>query len=576
MNFRKYLPILQWLPTYSKKWLLADTLAGLTVGIMLIPQGMAYALLAGVPPIYGLYAGIVPLFLYAILGTSRQLSIGPVAISALLVLAGISQVAEPLTPQYIELVILAGLLIGIMQLALSLLRMGFLVNFLSHPVVAGFTSAAAVIIVISQLKYLLGIEVPRFQHLYETLEYLFWHLDETNLITLFMGLGGLFLLFSFRHIHRKIPGALLIVVMGILSTFFLGLNQIGVDIVGDIPQGLPIFSVPSITWTNIKLILPTVFAVTIIGVVESIGIAKVLEAKHDYYKVIPNQELLALGLSKIAGAFFQAIPTSGSFTRSAVNNDTGAKTGMASIITVVLIVFTLILLTPLFYYLPTAILAAIIMTSVVSLFDYKEAIHLWHLHRSEFYMMLTTFVVTLVFGIEEGVFSGVMLSLAYMIFKNSRPHVVILGQLPNSRRYRNVERYPKAIQEEEILIMRFDAQLYFANVDYFKEAIFSFVKAKGPNLKLFILDCASIHDIDSSGLNAIKEVYQTLKDKDVEFYLSGMIGPARDLLYETGMTEMLGARNHFMYIHDAMLYYDSLGEHQIKGWTKDALQNNVK
>lgn len=576
MNFRKYLPILQWLPTYSKKWLLADTLAGLTVGIMLIPQGMAYALLAGVPPIYGLYAGIVPLFLYAILGTSRQLSIGPVAISALLVLAGISQVAKPLTPQYIELVILAGLLIGIMQLALSLLRMGFLVNFLSHPVVAGFTSAAAVIIVVSQLKYLLGIDIPRFKHLYETLEYLFWHLDETNLVTLFMGLGGIFLLFLFRRIHRKIPGALLIVVIGILSTFFLGLNQIGVDIVGEIPQGLPSFSIPSITWANIKLILPTVFAVTIIGVVESIGIAKVLEAKHDYYKVIPNQELLALGLSKIAGAFFQAIPTSGSFTRSAVNNDTGAKTGMASIITVVLIIFTLILLTPLFYYLPTAILAAIIMTSVVSLFDYEEAIHLWHLHRSEFYMMLTTFVVTLVFGIEEGVFSGVMLSLAYMIFKNSRPHVVILGQLPNSRRYRNVERYPKAIQEEEILIMRFDAQLYFANVDYFKEAIFSFVKAKGPNLKLFILDCASIHDIDSSGLNAIKDVYQTLKDKDIEFYLSGMIGPARDLLYETGMTEMLGTKSHFMYIHDAMLYYDSLGEHQIKGWTKDALQNNVE
>lgn len=576
MKLRKYLPILEWFPTYEKKWLTPDVLAGITVGVMLIPQGMAYALLAGVPPIYGLYAGLIPLFLYAILGTSRQLSIGPVAISSLLVLAGIRQIAEPFSAQYVELVILTGLLIGVMQAGLSLLRMGFLVNFLSHPVVAGFTSAAAIIIGVSQLKFLFGIDVPRSDHLEGTLGYIFSHLNEANIITFLLGMGGIGLLLLLRWINPKIPSALILVALGIGTSFIFHLENYGVEIVGEIPDGLPLIVMPTITFENIKLVMPTVFAVTIIGIVESIGIAKVLESKHDYYRVRPNQELLAIGLSKIGGAFFQSIPTSASFTRSAVNNESGAKTGIASIVTVFLVVLTLLFMTPLFYYLPTAILASIIMVSIKSLFDYGEAVRLYQLHRSEFYMMLTTFIITLIFGIEEGVFTGILVSLGYMIFRNSRPHIAVLGRLPNSRRYRNIERYPNAQQFEEILIMRFDAQLYFANASYFKDAVFTLIKAKGSVLKLFILDCASIHDIDSSGLEALKEVHKTLSKQDIKFYLSGLIGPSRDILYGTGLTQAMGEKTHFMYIHDAMLYYDSLGEGQIKGWTKDALQNNVQ
>ena len=576
MNFRNYLPITEWLTEYKKEWLTTDVLAGLTVGVMLIPQGMAYALLAGLPPIYGLYGGLVPLFLYAIFGTSRQLSIGPVAVSALLILEGTRQIADPMTDRYIELVILTGFLIGLAQVGLSILKMGFLVNFLSHPVIIGFTSAAAVIIAVSQLKYLFGIEVPRFDHLYDTVLYIINHLNETQWITLLLGIGGIVFILIIRKINRKIPAALLVIVIAILLVSSFQLNELGVPIVGEVPKGLPSLIIPSITWQNIRLVLPTVFTVTLIGVVESISIAKVWEAKHTYYRVYPNQELLALGLSKIGGSFFQALPTSGSFTRSAVNNNTGAKTSISSITTVVLMAFTLVLLTSLFYYLPTAILASIIMVAVIGLFDYREAIHLWRLHRSEFYMMLTTFIVTLAFGIEPGIMTGVLMSLGYMIYKNSRPHFAVLGQLPNSRRYRSLSRYPHALQNEAILIMRFDAQLYFANATYFKDVIFSLVEAKGPQLRLFILDCASIHHIDSTGMQALRDIHQYLNKKTITFYLSGMIGPSRDILYKTGLRDTIGEKNHFMYIHDAVQCYRNSDEEEGVGWLKDALQNNVE
>ena len=395
MALKKWLPVLEWLPQYQKGWFRHDLVAGLTVGVMLVPQGMAYALLAGMPPIYGLYASLIPLLLYAIFGTSRQISIGPVAVDAFLVLAGLSLIAEPQSPEYISLVILTGLAVGVLQLILSLLRLGFLVNFLSHPVVSGFTSAAAVIIAVSQLKYLLGIRIPRFNHVYQTFYYALTHLSETHWITLVMSIAGIALILLLKKLNKNIPGALIAVILGILITWIWRLDQHGLDTVGVVPRGLPHFEIPDMSWQRLVQIFPTVLAVSIIGIVESVGIAKSLESKHRSYVVVPNQELLALGVSKIGGAFFQSLVTSGSFTRSAVNNDSGAKTQLSSVITMLVIVFTLIFMTGLFYYLPNAILAAIIMLATKSLFDYQGAIRLWHVHRHDFYMMILTFLVTL-------------------------------------------------------------------------------------------------------------------------------------------------------------------------------------
>ena len=373
MKISRFFPIVETLRSYEKGIFQRDFFAGITVLVMLVPQAMAYAMLAGMPPIYGLYGGLIPLFLYAILGTSRQMSIGPVAISALLVLAGVSQIAEPFSEEYVGYVLLTGFLIGLLQVALGLLRLGFLVNFISHPVIIGFTSAAAIIIALSQFKDAFGFPIPRFESNLETLQYAMMNLSHIHWITVGFCFGGIILILLLKKINKKIPAALIIVILGTLITYLLGAEKLQVEIIKEVPKGLPAFKLPSLTLDKVSALLPTVFTVTLIGIVESIGIAKLLQAKHSNYNVDPDQELLALGASKIGGSFFQAIPTSGSFTRSAVNNESGAQTTVASVITAILIGMVLLFLTPLFYYLPKAILAGIILLSVKSLFEWKEA-----------------------------------------------------------------------------------------------------------------------------------------------------------------------------------------------------------
>ncbi len=574
MKWQSFLPALEWLPGYDRQTFRHDLVAGLTVWVMLVPQGMAYALLAGMPPIYGLYGGLVPVLLYGLFGTSRQLSIGPVAVSALLVLAGISPLAEPGSPEFISLVLLTGLLIGIVQVIMGLLRFGFLVNFLSHPVIIGFTSAAAVIIAISQLKYLLGFPIPRFEHFYETVGYALGHWSQIHWPTFALCVGAIFLILFFRRVSRLIPGALVVTVLGIALAAIFGLDRRGVQLVGEVPEGLPGFALVGLSRETVAAVLPTVFTVTIIGIVESVGIAKLLEAKKDY-KVRPDQELLALGLSKVGGAFFQALPTSGSFTRSAVNDNSGAKTGMSSIITAGLIGLTLLVLTPAFYYLPETVLGAIVLVAVKGLFDVKEAVHLWHLHRGDFFMMLATFLFTLVLGIEEGVLIGVALSIFMVIFRSSRPHVAILGQLPNTDYYRNIDRFENAIQDEGILIVRFDDQLYFGNADYFSRSLTQLASAQDRSLRLFLLDASGIQDMDSSGLRALEEVMDTLAEKGVRFMISGAIGPVRDLLFKSGLMDRIGKGNHFMHIRDAVDAFKQANNGQAAGWTASAIQTNI-
>jgi SulP family sulfate permease len=576
MKWTKYLPVTEWIGDYNGATFQHDFIAGLTVCVILIPQGMAYALLAGMPPIYGLYGGLIPLFLYGIFGTSRQLSIGPVAISALLVLAGINQLAEPGSPEYVSLVITTGLLVGFMQMLLSFMRLGFLVNFLSHPVIVGFTSAAAIIIAISQLKYLLGIPIPRFSHAYETVGYAIEHISEIHWLSFSICVGGVILMLILRRISRTIPSALIITIVGILVVWLLGLDEQGVNIVGEVPRGLPAFEVPGMDMATIREVFPTVLTVTVIGIVESIGIAKVLEAKHRSYRVRPNQELFALGISKIGGAFFQSLPTSGSFTRSAINNEAGAKTGMASIITAAGVALTLIFLTQLFFYLPEAALASIILVAVKGLFDLPEAIHLWKTHRQDFAMMLITFLLTLALGIEEGVLVGVILSLLMTIYRTATPHIAVLGKIPNTYHYRNTTRFPEAIQHDDILILRFDAPLFFGNANYFKDTIRSMVGDQDDKPRLVILDASSISDVDSTGLNAVEELNTHLEEQGVEFYLSGAIGPVRDLLHQAGIMEQIGEKNQFMYVNDAVRYFKQHEDNEDIEWTSNAIQTNVK
>ncbi len=574
-NIRTFIPILAWLPKYKQAYLRNDLLAGLTVGVMLIPQGMAYGLLAGLPPIYGLYASIVPLFLYSFFGTSRQLSVGPVALVSLLILAGVGQFAKTGTEAFIGMAIATAFIAGMIQVLLGVFRLGFLINFLSHPVIAGFTSAAAFIIGLSQLKNLLGINIARSNYLHEILISTVQNIGGIHWPTVVLGIGGIAFILILKRINKAIPAALLAVAASTAVVYFFGMQELGVEIVREVPKGLPPVSIPHINGQMVMQLLPLALTICLISFIESLAIAKTIESMHKSYRVVPNQELIALGLAKIGGAFFQSYPTTGSFTRSAVNNDSGAQTGVSSMISAVLVAVTLLFLTPLFFYLPKAILASIIVVAVINLVDYKEALHLWHTDRRDFMTMMVTFVATLTLGIQNGVFTGVILSLAIMVYRNSKPHISILGQLPDSRSYRNISRFEKAIRYNQILIIRFDAQLYFGNTSDFRQSMESMVEKEGPELKLLILDASSIHDIDSSGIQTLEEFMAFLNQRKILFYLSGAIGPVRDILKKNGLIEKIGPRNHFMYVHDAVEAFhkrQEAGEEDL--WTPDAVQAN--
>ncbi len=552
MNLKQFVPILQWLPSYSQKELSGDLAAGLTVGVMLIPQGMAYAMIAGLPPIYGLYACTLPLILYAIFGTSRQLAVGPVAMVSLLTATGVGVLAEQGTETYIQLAISLALLIGLIQFSLGVFRLGFLVNFLSHPVISGFTSAAALIIGLSQLKHLLGVDIPRTHHIHEILLHAAQQIGQINLPTLAIGLGGIGLILLGKRIHPAMPSQLLAVIFGILVVWAFGLTDYGVKIVGEVPQGLPAFSVPRFDLATVEALLPAALAISLVGFMESIAVAKAIQARHKNYKVDPNQELLALGLANIGGAFFKSYPVTGGFSRTAVNDQAGAKTGMASIISAVFIMLTLLFFTPLFYYLPKAILASVIMVAVFGLIDYKEAIHLWTANRTDFALLLITFVATLTLGIEQGIGVGVVLSLAMVIFRTTRPHMARLGRIPGTRVYKNLERFEDLEVPENLLIVRFDAQLYFANVQHFRDTLESWADQMGDRLKAIILDAESINQIDSTGIHALIDIIQDFRRQGIDFYVVGLKGPVRDALARAHALEAIGTDHLFVTVQDAV------------------------
>ncbi len=576
MKLELLIPLYGNLKKYQSRNWRQDILAGITVSVIIIPQGMAYALLAGLPPIYGLYGGLVPLIIYGIFGTSGQLSIGPVAISSILIFAGVSQLAAPLSEYYIEMVILVGFLAGVLQLLLGLFRLGFLVNFISQPVITGFTAAAAVIIFVSQLKIGLGISVPRSDNLIDTGTYLVQHISELDwLAVLFCG-TSIVILSVLKKINKAIPGSLIVVILGILAAY--GLTRYGMagelQIVGAIPTGLPAFKMPDFSMENILLLIPTVLTVGIMGVVECIGIAKGIKRDDQTSKVRPNMELSALGLSKMAGSFFQALPTSGSFSRSAINDEAGSKSGVSSITTALMVALTLLFFTKLFYYLPSAVLAAIIIYAIKNLFDVKEMRSLWKSHKIDFSMMAVTFFITVFFGIEKGVLVGVILSLAIFIYRSSRPHMVRLGRLPNTEVYRNIERFEEAKCPEEVLIVRIDNQLFYANVLYFEETIENYSQ-KRPNLRLVILDASGMHNIDSTGIRVLTQLFHYFKKRDIRFNISGAIGPVRDIISTSELLTLMGQKSFFLEIHDAMLYHGVISKDgQDTGWSEDAVQTN--
>lgn len=573
----RYMPILSWLPAYRRAYLRGDLQAGLTVGVMLVPQGMAYGLLAGLPPVYGLYASLIPLFFYAMLGTSRQLSVGPTAVVSLLIAAGIQQLGGELPPgQMVSLAISVAFVAGAIQLLMGFLKLGVLVNFLSHPVIAGFTSAAAFIIAFSQMKNLTGLPLPRSNNIFFLAREAFGQFHAVHGLTVGISLISFMLLRGIKRASRTVPGALVVVIGGTLLSAGLDWEGQGVAVIGEVPAGLPGFLWPELGAERLSQVFPLAFTVCVISFIESVAIAKTLERKHGDYRVDPNQELIALGATKLGGAFFQAFPTTGSFSRSAVNNEAGARTGIASMISAAILALALVYLAPWFYHLPKAVLAAIILAAVINLVDWREARHLWAVDRRDWLTMLATFVATLVLGIQNGVLSGVLLSLGIMVYRNSKPHLAVLGQLPGSRRYRSISRFSQARQHDEVLIVRFDAQLYFGNASYFLESIEKLIAGEGRTLKLLLLDASSIHDVDSSGAMVLSELLQLLESRGILFYISGAIGPVRDALHRHGLSGRIGEKHQFVQVHDAVSYFLEEEAAEPLGWSPAALQTNER
>lgn len=552
MDIKKYLPFLEWMPKYSKEQLKGDLPAGLTVGVMLIPQGMAYAMIAGMPPIYGLYASTIPLVIYGLLGTSRQLAVGPVAMVSLLTAASVSTIAEVGSDQYLLYAAALALMVGLFQWGLGVLRLGFVVNFLSHPVVSGFTSAAALIIGLSQLKHLLGIPLGQSKHIHEILIEAVSRIGEVNWYALGVGIVGIFLIKYAKRIHKAMPAALLAVLVGTIGGYFLVSNGIDMKVVGEVPSGLPSFILPSFDLSVWSSLIVSAMAISLVGFMESIAVARSIQSKHKDYKVIANQELRALGLANIGTAFFQGFPVTGGFSRTAVNDQAGAKTGLASILSAILIVITLLFLTGLFYYLPNAILAAVIMVAVFGLIDIKEPIHLWQTDRNDFWMLLVTFVGTLALGIEEGIAIGVILSLLVILYRSSKPHIAVLGKVKNTPFFRNVKRFSDLDVKEDTLIIRFDSDLYYANVEYFLTSLNSEIEKKGDALKYIILNAESISSMDSTAVTAVENLIQDLNEKGIILLFANVKGPVRDTLSRCQLFEKLGDRSFFLSTQDAL------------------------
>ena len=550
---------MNWLPNYKLEYFKNDLIAGITVAIMLIPQGMAYALIAGLPPIYGLYAALTPQIVYAFLGTSKQLAVGPVAMDSLLVAAGLGAISIVGPSQYIQMALLLALLMGVIQFVLGLLRMGFIVAFLSKPVISGFTSAAAIIIGLNQIKHILGISIPQSNKIHVFISLIMNSQTQINFYTLAIGLISILLLIGIKKWNTKIPSALVVVIMSIFYVSFTNYDQMGLAIVGNIPDGLPNFIFPVLEWDIIKSLLPISLTIALVGFMEAISIAKSIEEKNKTDEINPNQELIALGASNIIGSFFQSYPTSGGFSRTAVNNQSGAKTGVSALISAIIVGVILSFFTDWFYYLPKAALGAIIIVAVTNLIDYKYTFGLYKERKDEFFVLIFTFIGTLFIGITEGILFGIILSLLLLVYRTSKPHYAFLGRIGTTNYFKNIDRFPdEVVLRDDLIILRFDAQLFFGNIQFFKNLVLDSVNNNRKKVKGYIINARTINYIDSTALEKLTEIIIELQKKGIRVMVVGATGPTRDMIIKSKLIKVLKKGNLFITSGDATDSFDGV------------------
>ena len=546
----KIIPAGGWIRGYDRRNLRNDVLAGIIVAVMLVPQGMAYAMLAGLPPVIGLYASTFPLIAYALLGSSRQLAVGPVAMISLLVFSGLSKLAEPGSATYISLALTLVFMVGLMQVAMGLFRMGSFSHFISHAVISGFTSAAAIVIWLSQLNHLLGIDLSAKHSVAHVFVEAGKRIGEAHGITLLIGLVSMAVLIIFKKKARRFPAPLLVVVGTTLAVYLFGLDRLGVRIVGSVPQGLPGFSVPAFELEAFGSLIPTALAILFVGFMESIAIAESI-ATRERYAIDSNRELKGLGLANLVASFFSGYPVTGGLSRTAVNYQAGARTRLASVVTAVFVIITVLFLTSLFRYLPKAVLAAIVMVAVMDMIDVREARHLFHVKRIDGWTMSVTFIATLFLDSQRGILLGVAFSLLVFIWRSAHPHTAEMGYLEEEGVFRNVKRFPQTKTFPEVLILRVDASLYFANMAFVENLLRQKIVDR-PDLRYIILDLSGVNDIDAVAIDILEEIMRGCREKGVNFLFAGMKGPVRDAVARAGWEGKYGERMEYLSIHHAV------------------------
>lgn len=545
--------ILRWLPDYNGEKFQKDLIAGLTVGFISVPQLMAYAVIAGLSPVYGLYGSLIPLLLYPLFGTSRHIALGIVATDMIIIASGASLIATPGTDQYVSLVLLLTMFTGLIHMSLSLLRMGFLVNLLSKPVIYGFTAAAPLIIGFSQVGNLLGFDLERSQYIWVLAVDTWNNIEAVNMWALGIGFTGIILLVLVKKIKPMFPRALLLLSAGGAAVWFFNLDDYGVDLIGSIPSGLPSFRLHDFSLGDLRALLPTAITLVLIQLMSVMSLGKTFANKYKY-PLNPNREFFAIGIANFIGSFFQSPPISGSFSRTAVNDQSGAQTALSNVVCAGVIGLTLLFLTPLFFYIPIPALASIIIVATLSLLNFDELEYLFKTKPIDAYIAIFTFLSVLLIGIQEGILMGIGASLVAVLYRSSRPNVAVLGHVQGSRTFRDVSKNPSATPIEEILILRFDTSLSFNNAEFIKDFIIQKSEEKSKKIRAVVIDAKSINDLDTTAIDALQSVAETLSDWDIELHFGGLKTPAKKPLMRSGLARKLGG-THFHENTDKAVQY---------------------
>ncbi|MEH6455660.1 MAG: sulfate permease [Cocleimonas sp.] len=540
----RFTPFLDWIGDLKDVNVLkADAIAGLTVALVLVPQSMAYAQLAGLPAYVGLYASFLPVIFASFFGSSMQLATGPVAIVSLLTAAALEPLAIQNPEGYLAYAAILAFIVGVFQLSLGLLRLGILVDFLSHPVVVGFTNAAALIIGTSQLGKIFGIDTRKGDHHYETVWNLFLDIPSTHMPTLIMGVLSILLLVLLKKFAPRLPNVLITVVICILLSYFLDYDAKGGSIIGFIPVGVPGFKIPEVGFNQMVNLIVSAAIIALLGFVEAISVAKAI-ASETRQRLSANQELVGQGIANIVASAFQAYPVSGSFSRSAVNFDAGARTGFASIVAGIIVAITLLFLTPLLFHLPQATLAAVIMVAVFNLIKIEPVVHAWKVHRHDGFVAVAVFLTTLFFAphLEKGIMTGVLLSLGLFLYRTMTPRFVEVGRHEDGS-LRSADLF-SLVTSDTISVFRYDGDLYFANAGYLEGKILNNL-AKKPNLKVMILDFESVDLVDSTGEETLTRVVERLEAAGIELYIARAKRSMLDAFTRSGLMEKIGKERFF-------------------------------